>query len=63
MRLIVSVGFFLPTQSVNLIQLFVHPKILDGDGETMSKSKGNGIDPLDVIDKFGADAFLEAVLD
>jgi valyl-tRNA synthetase len=40
-----------PFQSV-----FIHPKILDGNGETMSKSKGNGIDPLDVIDKFGADA-------
>jgi valyl-tRNA synthetase len=37
-------------------QVFIHPKILDGFGETMSKSKGNGIDPLDVIDKFGADA-------
>ena len=36
--------------------VFIHPKILDGNGETMSKSKGNGIDPLDVIDKFGADA-------
>ncbi|TWT74623.1 Valine--tRNA ligase [Posidoniimonas polymericola] len=37
-------------------QVFIHPKILDGFGETMSKSKGNGVDPLDVIDKFGADA-------
>lgn len=37
-------------------RVFIHPKILDGYGETMSKSKGNGIDPLDVIDKFGADA-------
>ena len=37
-------------------QVFIHPKILDGFGETMSKSKGNGIDPLDVIDKFGADS-------
>ncbi|MEQ8789206.1 MAG: valine--tRNA ligase [Pirellulaceae bacterium] len=37
-------------------EVFIHPKILDGEGETMSKSKGNGIDPLDVIDKFGADA-------
>jgi valyl-tRNA synthetase len=36
--------------------VFIHPKILDGYGETMSKSKGNGIDPLDVIDKFGPDA-------
>ena len=37
-------------------QVYIHPKILDGEGETMSKSKGNGIDPLDVIEKFGADA-------
>jgi valyl-tRNA synthetase len=36
--------------------VFIHPKILDGYGETMSKTKGNGVDPLDVIGKFGADA-------
>ena len=36
--------------------VYIHPKILDGYGEGMSKSKGNGIDPLDVIQKFGADA-------
>ncbi|MDA7977624.1 MAG: valine--tRNA ligase [Pirellulales bacterium] len=36
--------------------VFIHPKILDGYGETMSKSKGNGVDPLDVIDRFGADS-------
>ncbi len=36
--------------------VFIHPKILDGYGERMSKSKGNGVDPLDVIDKFGADS-------
>ena len=37
-------------------EVFIHPKILDGTGETMSKSKGNGVDPIDVIDKFGPDA-------
>jgi len=33
----------------------VHPKILDGFGQTMSKSKGNGVDPLDLIARYGAD--------
>ncbi len=36
--------------------VYIHPKILDKYGETMSKSKGNGVDPLDVIQKFGADS-------
>jgi valyl-tRNA synthetase len=33
----------------------VHPKILDAFGQTMSKSKGNGVDPLDLIARYGAD--------
>jgi valyl-tRNA synthetase len=37
-------------------QVYIHPKILDGYGEGMSKSKGNGVDPLDVIEKIGADS-------
>jgi len=36
--------------------VYIHPKILDGYGEGMSKSKGNGVDPIDVIEKFGAAA-------
>ena len=33
-----------------------HGLVRDGQGRKMSKSLGNGIDPLDVIDKYGADA-------
>src|SRR6202020_597180 len=36
--------------------VYIHPTILDGFGERMSKMKGNGIDPLDIIDRYGTDA-------
>jgi valyl-tRNA synthetase len=49
------------TGKVPFRDVFIHPKILDGYGETMSKSKGNGVDPLDVIEKFGADALRFAI--
>jgi valyl-tRNA synthetase len=37
-------------------QVYVHPKVMDGFGETMAKSKGNGVDPLDIISLYGTDA-------
>jgi valyl-tRNA synthetase len=44
------------TAQVPFYDVYIHPKILDGFGETMSKMKGNGIDPLDIIDRYGTDA-------
>ncbi|MCB0332895.1 MAG: valine--tRNA ligase, partial [Bdellovibrionales bacterium] len=37
-------------EDVPFHHVYFHPTICDEDGETMSKSKGNGIDPLHVID-------------
>ncbi len=36
--------------------VYLHGMVLDKNGKKMSKSKGNGIDPLDVIRDFGCDA-------
>jgi valyl-tRNA synthetase len=37
-------------------QVLIHPVIQTADGKRMSKSKGNAIDPIDMIEKYGADA-------
>ena len=42
---------------------FIHANILDGNGITMSKSKGNGIDPIDIIKRYGADAMRYLICD
>ncbi len=37
-------------------RVFINAMVLDAKGQKMSKSKGNVIDPLQMVDKFGADA-------
>ena len=37
-------------------EVIIHPVIQTPDGKRMSKSKGNAIDPLEMIEKYGADA-------
>lgn len=36
--------------------IYLHALVRDANGEKMSKSKGNGIDPIDMINKYGCDA-------
>ncbi len=44
------------TGQVPFHTVFIHGLVRDSQGRKMSKSLGNGIDPLEVIDKYGADA-------
>ena len=37
--------------------VYIHALVRDEYGQKMSKSKGNVIDPLEIVDEFGADAF------
>ena len=37
-------------------QVIIHPTIMAADGRRMSKSLGTGVDPVELIDEYGADA-------
>ncbi|MGN8818208.1 valine--tRNA ligase [Oribacterium sp. HCP28S3_H8] len=50
------------TGKVPFHKVLIHGLVRDDQGRKMSKSLGNGIDPLEVIDKYGADALRMTLL-
>ncbi len=45
------------THEIPFHQVYIHPLIGDEKGEKMSKSRGNVVDPLRMMEKYGTDAF------
>ncbi|MFA5987330.1 MAG: valine--tRNA ligase [Candidatus Paceibacterota bacterium] len=53
-RMIMMTGYALG--DIPFKTVYLHGTVRDGQGRKMSKSLGNGIDPIDVSEKYGADA-------
>ncbi|MBW4641667.1 MAG: valine--tRNA ligase [Goleter apudmare HA4340-LM2] len=53
-RMTMMAGHF--TEQMPFKDVYIHGLVLDEKGQKMSKTKGNGIDPLLLIDKYGTDA-------
>ena len=53
-RMIFSGKFFMKKEPFKTV--FIHPTVLTKEGKRMSKSLGTGIDPLELIEKYGTDA-------
>lgn len=51
----IMLGLYM-TNKVPFRDVFLHGLILDEHGQKMSKSKGNVVNPMEVIDKYGSDA-------
>ncbi|MDR2714807.1 MAG: valine--tRNA ligase [Coriobacteriales bacterium] len=53
-RMIMSSLYFIE-DAVPFTDVIIHPTVLDKHGNIMSKSRGNGIDPLELISEYSAD--------
>jgi len=43
-------------KEVPFTTVYIHPTVLNAEGKRMSKSLGTGLDPIELIEKYGADA-------
>lgn len=50
------------TKEVPFKEVYLHGLVLDAHGKKMSKSKGNVINPMDLVAKYGSDAFRLGIL-
>ena len=50
------------TNEVPFKEVYLHGLVLDANGKKMSKSKGNVINPMDLVSKYGSDAFRLGIL-
>lgn len=57
----IMIGYFV-TKQVPFKSVFLHGMVRDKKGQKMSKSKGNVIDPIEMIDTYGADALRGALI-
>lgn len=57
----IMLGYY-STKAVPFQHVFLHGMVRDAKGQKMSKSKGNVINPLDMIEKYGADALRAALI-
>ena len=52
-RMVMSSLYF--TDQIPFKDVIIHPTVLAADGKPMSKSRGNGVDPLKLMESYGAD--------
>ncbi len=59
-RMVLMTGFALG--EIPFKTVYLHGLVRDAQGRKISKSLGNGIDPIDISERFGADAFRMALI-
>lgn len=57
----IMIGVYV-TGEVPFREVYLHGLVLDEHGQKMSKSKGNVINPMDLVTKYGSDAFRLGIL-